>query len=246
MRYPTEVTGQGSDGRGWVLGVVGASGGVGASSVAAAVAVRAAAAGRTVLAVDGCPWGAGLDLRLGMDQAAGLRWPELTGMRGVPDGSALVQELPQQGALAVLSWDRGVPTRLPTRPDHLVAALAPARDLVVCDLPAAGDIGVEGWWAACDAVVLVVGGSLDCFAAAGVVADALDSIAGLVVRRDRHSVPAERVAAALGHPVLAELGIDPRVAADLVRGAAVGGHGALAACADSILAALLPDLREVA
>jgi secretion/DNA translocation related CpaE-like protein len=65
--------------RGWLAVVGGSCGGAGASTVAAALAL-AAAPGVTL--VDGDPWGAGIDLLLGAERADGLRWPDLTGLRG--------------------------------------------------------------------------------------------------------------------------------------------------------------------
>ena len=60
-------------------------GGAGASTVATALALTAAP---SAVLVDADTWGAGLDLLLGAERV-GLRWPELTGLRGRVGGDAL-------------------------------------------------------------------------------------------------------------------------------------------------------------
>ncbi len=228
---------------GWVLGVLGASGGVGSSTLVSALALRCAAAGRHVVAVDGDPWGAGLDLRLGLEQEAGLRWPDIRGIRGEPDGAALLDELPRDGRVSVVSWDRSPPREVLTDPGPVVRALAEAAGVVVCDLPRAGGALPSTWLRACDQVVMVLGGAVDGYAAASVVVEGVRDLAGLVLRQGGGSVSPEWLSAALGHSVLAELATDAGVHTDLVRGAAVGSRGPVADCADAVLAAVLPARR---
>lgn len=86
--------------RGGVVAVIGASGGVGASTVAALLAARSAAP--TTL-VDLAPASGGLDVTLGIETAAGPRWPDLVvaGPGGVDLGS-----LPRWRGVRVLSADR--------------------------------------------------------------------------------------------------------------------------------------------
>src|SRR5689334_5699203 len=63
--------------RGAAVAVVGGCGGAGASVFAAALAVTAVRRGERALLVDCDPLGGGLDLVLGAEQVAGLRWPAI-------------------------------------------------------------------------------------------------------------------------------------------------------------------------
>lgn len=227
----------------WVLGIQGASGGVGASVLTAAVAGSAAAAGLRTCAVDACPWGGGLDLLLGLDAVAGARWPDLATMRS-PRGEALLAELPGaerdgQGPLAVLSW-AGAPPVAVSEPWSVVPALRSCCDVVLVDLPPPDSAGRQEWVEACDQAVLVVGAGLDCLRPARVVVEAPGEYVGLVVRTAPDGVEAEWVSAALGLPVLAEVGEDRSVATDLLRGRAVGRAGQVARAAEQVLAELMP------
>lgn len=224
-----------------MLGIQGASGGVGASVFTAALAARAAAAGHRSCAVDACPWGGGLDLLLGLDSEPGARWPDLTTMRS-PRGDALLAELPRDGPLSVLSWGCGPPVPVPD-PWSVLPALRSCRDVLVVDLPHPDSPHWVEWAGSCDDVVLVVGAGLDCLRPArAVVEGAADvaGLAGLVSRTGLGGVDPEWVAAALGLPVLAEVGEDGTVATDLLRGRSVGGRGAVVAAAEQVLAALMP------
>ncbi|WP_227424004.1 septum site-determining protein Ssd [Pengzhenrongella sicca] len=93
-----------------VVGVVGARGGLGASSLAAALARRLARGGSTPVALvdlDGA--GGGLDVLLGLEEAGGLRWPDLRGARGDVVGDELTALLPRWSGVTVLSADRSRP-----------------------------------------------------------------------------------------------------------------------------------------
>lgn len=89
------------------LGVVGGSGGAGASVLASALARCAADSGINTILVDADPLGGGLDVVLGCENTDGLRWPALAASRGRLRPSTLVQALPRDGNLSILSWDRG-------------------------------------------------------------------------------------------------------------------------------------------
>jgi secretion/DNA translocation related CpaE-like protein len=118
--------------------VVGGRGGAGASTLAAALGVTAVRRGRRALLVDADPLGGGLDLVLGGEDTAGLRWPDLAGTRGRIAGDSLTGALPTVEGLVVLSWDRGSP--LVVDPDALGSVLAAgtrAHDLVLVDPRAA-------------------------------------------------------------------------------------------------------------
>jgi secretion/DNA translocation related CpaE-like protein len=159
---------------GQLIAVLGARGGAGASVLSAGLAVTAAKAGRRVLLVDGDPLGGGLDLVLGWEGVAGLRWPALREASGRMDAPALVDALPKQGELVVLSWDRGALVAVP--PEAMSAAVDAGRrgrDLVVVDLPRRMDDASVLALAAADRALLVVPAELRAAAAANRVAAAV-------------------------------------------------------------------------
>ncbi|GAA1139268.1 hypothetical protein GCM10009583_06250 [Ornithinicoccus hortensis] len=226
-----------------MLGVQGASGGVGASVLTAGLAVRAAAAGLDVGLVDACPWGGGLDLLVGLDPEPGARWPDLATMRA-PRGEALLAELPRTGgdaagSLAVLSWTPAPPVAVP-KPWSVIPALGSCRDVVLIDLPPPGCESWQEWLDSCDDVVLLVGAGLDTLRAARGMVEGRGDFVGTVVRTAAVGVDPDWIQAWLGLPVLAELGEDRSVAADLLRGRPVGSKGQVARVAERLLADLMP------
>jgi secretion/DNA translocation related CpaE-like protein len=194
--------------RGWLVAVGGACGGAGASTVATAVAL-AAAPGVTL--VDADPWGAGLDLLLGAERADGLRWPELTGLRGRVEGDALLAALPDVGGVHVVAASRSSPGLVPAA--ALTAVVDASRAVgcpVVVDLPrtAGEDASVAG---DADLAVLVVPSRLRAATAARLQVEAPDSPwagAQLVVRQVPGGLSREEVADVVGRPVLAVLAHD--------------------------------------
>lgn len=113
------------NGRPRVVAVVGASGGCGASTLTAAVCRSASDAGWSVVAVDGQPGGGGLDVVLALDHLPGVRWPDLTRLRGAVDGPDLIARLPRGDGVAVLSHGRdGRPLPGPGALSAVVAGLA--------------------------------------------------------------------------------------------------------------------------
>ena len=173
--------------RGWLVAVGGSCGGAGASTVAAAVALAAAPG---AVLVDADPWGGGLDLLLGAERVEGLRWPELTGLRGRVAGDALLAALPEIGGVHVLAASRTArSTRSPPRPSlAVVEAARSAGRPVVVDLPrggAAADGGSAAVLADADRALLVVPARLRAATAARLLVDAPGSAwsaAQLVVR----------------------------------------------------------------
>ncbi|MGY1831106.1 septum site-determining protein Ssd [Geodermatophilus sp. SYSU D01180] len=198
--------------RGWLTVVGGSCGGAGASTLATALAVAAAGRGGGVLLVDADPWGGGLDLLLGAEDAEGLRWPELTGVRGRVAGDALLAALPAAAGVHVLAAARDDPAPVPA--EALTAVVDAARDRglpVVVDLPraAAPDPAAEAVLAEADLALLVVPARLRAASAArALVAGAPWSAARLVVRTVPGGLSAAEVVAVAGRPVLAELGHD--------------------------------------
>lgn len=117
------------------VAVVGAGGASGASTLVAALAVVAARAGWTSVAIDGDPWGGGLDALLDVSTQDGVRWPQLLGGQGALPGAELIARLPvQENGARVLACDS--PELIPAERLHeVIAACRLAADLVVVDLP---------------------------------------------------------------------------------------------------------------
>jgi secretion/DNA translocation related CpaE-like protein len=193
--------------RGWLVAVGGSCGGTGASTLAAGLALAAGPGG---LLVDGDPWGGGLDLLLGAERADGLRWPELSGLRGRVDGEALLAALPDAGGVSVLAASRSSPAPVPD--DALVAVVEAARVIgtpVVVDLgrPLPSGRG-EGVLADADLALLVVPARLRAATAARLLVESAGSAwagAQLVVRPVPGGLSRDEVADLVGRPVLAEL-----------------------------------------
>lgn len=234
---------------GRVLGVLGGRGGAGASVLAAAVALAAAAERRETLLVDCDILGGGLDLLLGAEETAGLRWPGLAMAGGRLAASSLHAALPAPllsagaGRLTVLSCDRDGPGPDPEAVHGVCAAGRRAGDIVVCDVPRHGcDAGIAALESADLAVLVVPAEVRACAAAATVAARAAGHGAPLqvVVRGPAPGglTPAE-IAEALGLPLLAAMRPQPGLAGALDRGQAPGrGRGPLAVAAAEVLARL--------
>jgi secretion/DNA translocation related CpaE-like protein len=199
--------------RGWLVAVGGSCGGAGASTVAAAVA---AAAAPGVVLVDADAWGGGLDLLLGAERVEGLRWPDLTGLRGRVAGDALLAALPEAGGVHVLAASRSSPVPVPE--EALTAVLEAVRSggcPAVVDLPRAEPTtertSAPSVLADADLAVLVVPARLRSATAARLLVETPGSgwsSARLVVRPVSGGLSREDVADVVGRPVLAELGHD--------------------------------------
>lgn len=192
--------------RGRLVVVGAACGGAGASTLAAGLAVAAGPGG---LLVDGDPWGGGLDLLLGAERADGLRWPELTGLRGRVDGEALLAALPDAGGVCVLAASRSLPAPVPE--PALLAVVEAARSVgtpVVVDLGRPGTSGGgEAVLADADLALLVVPARLRAATAARLLVEAPGtgwSGAQVVVRPVPGGLSTDEVADLVGRPVLAE------------------------------------------
>ncbi|WP_448625663.1 septum site-determining protein Ssd [Geodermatophilus sp. URMC 64] len=194
--------------RGWLVAVGGSCGGAGASTVAAALALAAAPGS---LLVDGDAGGGGLDLLLGAEHAEGLRWPELTGLRGRVAGDALLASLPETDGVHVLAASRDTVVPLPSEALTAVALAGRAAGApVVVDLPRGDPALAEAVLAEADLAVLVVPARLRAASAARLLLAprAPWSAAVVVVRPVPGGLSREDVADAIGRPVLAELGHD--------------------------------------
>ncbi|AHH93701.1 hypothetical protein GCM10010174_23900 [Kutzneria viridogrisea] len=239
---------------GRVLAVVGGRGGAGASVFTAAVGLAALRSGRRTLLVDCDPLAGGLDLVLGAESAAGLRWPELALGGGRVSASSLRAALPGQdrgqGRLTVLSCDRD---NGELNPQAVATVLTSARrggELVVCDLPRHRSEPAEVVLDHADLAVLVVPAEVRACAAARRVAGQLfgeATQAQVVVRGPAPGgLSADEVARAVGLPLLTAMRSQPGLAADLERGRPpTRGRGPLAAAARAVVEALceVPDAR---
>jgi secretion/DNA translocation related CpaE-like protein len=226
---------------GHVIAVIGGRGGAGASVLAAGLAVTAARGGHRALLVDADPLGGGADLALGWEALDGLRWSTLSQV----DPPALVDALPAQGELAVLSWDRADEFTVPA--DAMSAALGAGRaerDLVVVDLPRRVDDAAVLALAVADRTLLLVPAELRACAAAARVAAAVaphTETLELVVRGPAPGrLRAREIARALGLPLAGTLRLEPDLARALERGTppAGTGKGPLAELCQRVLAEL--------
>lgn len=206
-----------------VVGVLGARGGVGASSLAAVLArVTAAEPVRTAL-VDLDAVGAGLDLLLGVEDAPGVRWADLTAPEGDYDSQELAAALPTWRDVRVLSadWRGGVQIR---SGHPVLQALWADLDVLVLDI--ARHHGWHRWAGLCDLLVLLAG--CDVISAAGVQATrrALGaSPMHLVVRGPSPGgLTAAEVAQACDVPLAAQMRPERSLSAGLERGVAPGDH----------------------
>lgn len=206
-----------------VVGVVGARGGVGASSLAAVLA-RAAAGGsvRTAL-VDLDPVGAGLDLLLGVEDCAGVRWADLAEPAGEYDSAELAAALPSWRDVRVLSADWRGGVQAPGG-SAVLEALWADLDAVVLDI--ARHHGWYQWANLCDLMVLLSG--CDVMSAAGVQASrrALGTCpVHLVVRGPAPGgLTAAEIAQACDLPLTAQMRPERSLSASVERGVAPGDH----------------------
>jgi secretion/DNA translocation related CpaE-like protein len=237
--------------RGRLLAVGGSCGGAGASTLATALAI---AAGDGALLVDADPWGGGLDLLLGGERAEGLRWPELTGLRGRVAGDALLASLPLVENVHVLAASRTGPRSVPGEAlTAVVEAVRGCGRTVVVDLPRAVP---DGEWSAAavvadaDLAVLVVPARLRPATAARLLVEAAASpwsAAQLVVRQVPGGLDPDDVSEVVGRPVVAELPHDRGIPARSERGRppVVGPRSPLGAAARKVFACLPSSPVEV-
>ena len=232
---------------GRVLSVIGGRGGAGASVLATAVALTALRQGNGTLLVDGDPLGGGLDLILGAEVEAGLRWPDLHIQGGRVPASALRSALPGrsrgEARLAVISCDRNGPGPEPDAMAAVVEAGRRAGDTVVCDLPRHPSPAAGTALDRSDLAVLLVPAEVRACAAARRVADDIRAHGVRLLAMVRGPAPgglrAEDVAKAVGIPLLAAMRPEPHLSSSLERGTLrPRTHGPLTMAAKTILTAL--------
>lgn len=211
-----------------LIGVLGGRGGAGASTFAIAVSWAVAQRAVPVTLVDLDPVGGGIDVALGLENAAGLRWPDLRDAHGVIASSALREQLPSVGALAVVSASsrRGgddSPAQLPSR--RAVASVIDAGrrggGAAVVDLPRHPSDVVDATVAACTVLLLVVAADVRAVSAATSVLRRVqpmcDDIRVVVRVEPRSRLREHDVVAALGLPHAATVRAEPAVTAAIDR-----------------------------
>jgi secretion/DNA translocation related CpaE-like protein len=213
-----------------IVSVVGGRGGAGGSTLAAALAFTGMRRGLRTLLLDADPLGGGIDLVLGGEDVAGMRWPELREAQGRVSCNALRHALPQLDELTVLSWDRG--DVLTIAPDAMRAVLAAAQrghDLVVVDVPRRLDEAAGEAVTRSTITLLLVPAEIRATAAASRVAAALEATASdvrVVVRGPAPSgLSADVVASSLGLPLIGEMQAEPGIDRSLERGDPPGSRG---------------------
>ncbi len=229
--------------RGRVVAVLGSRRGVGASTLATALAVSARRRGLDTLLVDADPDGRGVDLVLGWERMAELRWPDLVDPQGRVNPPALVGRWPGAGSLAVLAPDRSTVDGV--SPAALAAVLDAGRrgrDLIVLDLSRrSDDATLLGLTAADRAYLLVPADVRSCAGARSVAAAAGRHCPtlSLVVRGPiGGGIRPSELAEALALPLSGVLPPDPRVGAAGPPG--VTGRGPLAELCRDLLAGIRP------
>ncbi|MEJ5945412.1 septum site-determining protein Ssd [Pseudokineococcus basanitobsidens] len=233
---------RGADGT--VVGVTGACGGAGASVLAVALARAGTGSARGgVLLADLDDLGGGADVLVGLEDAAGLRWADLAGVRGALRPDVLEGTLPRRWGVDVLAPATGTEVAPaagggrvpPPASEAVVDAARRSHGLVVLDLPR-GLRGVEHLLALVGPLVLVVPGQVRAGVAAGRLLAHVDRCAPGTDVRVVVRAPAGRgggprpveVARALGRPLDGVVPHDAHVAAAELRGRPFPGRdGAL-------------------
>ncbi len=243
----------GGTANGLCVAVLGACGGAGASVFAGALGFAAARAGGgvndQVLLVDCDPLSAGLDVLLGIEENAGLRWADLAARSGRLSADALQQALPGvkvgSGRVGVLSHGRHPEGEISSDVMNVVLDAGRRSGAVtVLDLPRqpgpAADLVLEQ----ADLTVLLAPADVrGCWAAdrvRGRIRD-IGSRAGLVVRGPSPGgMGAREMAEFLDLPLLASMRPVPSLSRELEFGLAAGAdrRRPLARAAREVLSAL--------
>ncbi|GDY30738.1 septum site-determining protein Ssd [Gandjariella thermophila] len=232
---------------GRVLAVLGGRGGAGASVLAASVAHAVLRGGGRALLVDCDPLGGGLDLVLGAEGEAGLRWPELALASGRVSVASLRSALPGRrhggGSLTVLSCDRDGPGPVAEAVAAVVEAGRRAGETVVCDLPRHLPEPACAALDRADLAVVVVPAEVRACAATKRVAERARERGVELHAVVRGPAPGglspEDVAAAAGVPLLNAMRPEPGLSRALERGRVPARpRGPLVATASAVLSAL--------
>ena len=235
---------------GRILAVIGGRGGAGASILAGALAVTATSHGHRTLLVDADPVGGGLDLVLGWEGMAGLRWPALAGAGGRVHPPALLKALPHRGDLVLLSFARD--EVLPVPGTAMAATLDAARrgrDVIIADLPRQLDDAATLALQAADQAIMIVPAELRATAAASRIATVVklhcDNLAVVVRGPAPGKLKAREVARSIGLPLAGSLRPEAAVCQALEKGdaPAADGRGPLAELCKRLIRRLVQEDR---
>ncbi|MCT7661753.1 CpaE-like family protein [Mycobacterium sp. CPCC 205710] len=231
-----------NDRRGAVAAVIAGRGGAGASVFATALA-RTASTNAGALLVDADPWGGGIDLLLGSEAEAGLRWPDLELQGGRLTYAALRDALPRHGALSVLSGSRSGGDIDAAPLSAVIDAGSRGGATVVSDVPRRATAAAETALSAADLVVMVTPADVRSCAATAAAASWVSTVnpnAGVVVRGPSPGgLRSSEVAEIVGLPLLAAMRPQPGLAVMLERGGLrLGRRSPLVAAAQRVLAVL--------
>lgn len=223
--------------RGLTIGVLGGSGGVGATTFACALGQSAGRRGPAVV-VDTDPLGPGIDRVLGVETRDGIRWDALCQTTGRLSARSLRDALPRRDGVGVLTWyagSRGTLQAFAVR--EALSAAQRGHDVVVVDLPRAGDTVVDEVVARCDLVLVLVAPTVAGVASTSRLCARFPDRAGvrLIVRGS--GLDADEVARVTGVPVLTQVGhqrgLDESI--DLGLGPVRSRRGTLGRSADAVL-----------
>lgn len=232
-------------GQGQVVAVLGGRGGAGASVFAVALALSDPCA----LLVDLDPWGGGIDLLIGSESAAGLRWPDLTVREGQLSWSALSGALPRHRGVTVLSGTRREQRHCDVAVTAIIDAGRRGGATVVCDLPRQLTEVTRSALEAADLVTLVSSCDVRSCAAAAATASTVTAInpnVGLVVRGPAPGgLRVRDLAEIVALPVLASMRPEPMLAEKVERsGLRLRPRSPLAAGAATVLEMLRAHPRD--
>ncbi len=225
--------------RGAVVAVIGGRGGAGASVFAAALALGAA---RSVL-IDLDSIGGGIDLLLGAESAAGLRWPDIAVKSGRLNWAEVRAALPAHGPVAVLSAGRDGTEIDCGAAEAIIESARHGGGFVVCDLSRRLTDAALAALELADLVTVVCPGDVRSCAAAATIAPTLGAVnpnVGLVVRGPAPGgLRATDVADVVGLPLLAAMRPEPLIGERLERGGLrLRARSPLAAAATAVLQTL--------
>lgn len=242
---------------GAAVAVIGGCGGAGASMLAATLAVTAVRGGNRAMLVDCDPLGGGLDLVLGAEHVAGLRWPEIDVGNGHVPAAAWHAALPApptpgrtDGELALLSCDRSPQGPTAAAVAAVLDAGRRAGEIVVCDLPRYPTEAAVTALGAANLTLLVVPAEVRASAAAARVAAVLAEHGGTVALIVRGPAPggiaATEISRALDLPLLVAMRPEPGLARSVEAGRAPGQPRGPLACAARIVLGELARLSAAA
>jgi secretion/DNA translocation related CpaE-like protein len=205
-------------GRGAVIAVIAGRGGAGASVFATALAQTAPDA----LLIDADPWSGGIDLVLGTEAEAGLRWRDLALQGGRLNFAALRDALPRRHGVSVLSGGR-VGGDIDAAPlGAVIDAGSRGGATVICDVPRRSTAATETALDTADLVVLIAPADVRSCAASAAIAPWVSTFnpnVGVVVRGPAPGgLRSGDVAEIVGLPLLAAMRPQSDVALALERG----------------------------